>query len=146
MAALPQIAQLDFPDNDLQSSTASTTVHRTFDWDFNTGDFKMMDGKLMAVTELSYLKIWVQKILLTVKDSGIYAGTQFGSEHDTIIGKNFNPAYSQAEFERMIREALLQNDAITRVDGFGFTMDGARLVISFEVSSIYGKTAEQVVV
>ncbi|CAM3442434.1 hypothetical protein MALU111345_05365 [Marinicrinis lubricantis] len=61
-----------------------------------------------------------------------------------MIGTTFKPAFSQAEYERMIREALLQNEAITNVDQFTFSQTGARLTIGFEVISIYGSIREAV--
>jgi hypothetical protein len=138
---LPNIAQLQF---DQPSEVISTTVHKTFAWDFVADDFKLRDGKLIVLTGLEYLKVWIQKAIRTIKDTLTYEGTEYGSGHDSLIGSNFNPAFAQSEYARMIRECLLQNDAITRVDNFTFSQSGARLTISFEVQSIYGTLREEV--
>jgi hypothetical protein len=138
--SLPQIATLEFNvETDIQTSSRAT-VHKTFDWDFELEDFKLKDGKLVEVFGLAYLKIWIRKALMTVKDTLIYEGKSFGSDHFTLIGTTFHTGYKQAEMERMIRECLLQNDAITSVDAFDFEQDGDLLTIRFNVISIYGAT------
>lgn len=141
---LPQIAQLEFPDSALVQQSSLSTEHKTFLWDFEAGDFVLKDGKLIEVTGIEYIKVWVQKTLHTVKDSLIYAGTGYGSEHHILIGRNFHPDFSKAEYERLIREALFQNNAITKVDNFSFSQDGERLTVNMDVGSIYGSTTEAV--
>ncbi|MBU7320269.1 DUF2634 domain-containing protein [Paenibacillus oleatilyticus] len=138
--SLPQIANLQFTADEVIESTTSEAVHATFDWDFTTGDFRLIDGKLVKLTGIEYLKVWIQKALRTVAGTLIYKGTTYGSEHHTLIGRSFHQDFSRAEYERMIRAALLQNDAITLVDSFSFSQSGARLTINFRVGSIYGET------
>lgn len=142
MSNLPELAQLEFNEEEI-TEPAQPTVHATYAWDFAKGDFILKDGKLVRLTGLDYVKVWAQKALLTVKDSLIYKGTDYGSEHHTLIGRNFKPSFTDAEYERMIREALVVNDAILSVGAFSFSQRGSRLVISFEVVSIYGNTSQQ---
>lgn len=144
--SLPQIAQLEMPEAEITQQTIPQTVHKTFLWDFQAGDFAFKDGKLIEVTGIEYVKSWIDKALRTVKDTLIYEGTGYGSTHHSLIGQNFHPDFSRAEYERMIREALLQNDAITQVDNFSFSQDGSRITIDFYVSSIYGTTDEVVTI
>ncbi len=143
---LPQMAQLEFPAEGLEQQIASVTVHKTFDWDFDVGDFRLKDGKLIELEGIEYLKIWIQKALRTVFNSLIYENVNYGSEHHSLIGQNFHPDYSRSEYERLIREALLRNEAITRVENFSFSQSGARLTIKFDVISILGQTNEAVTV
>ncbi len=143
---LPKITELEINAGDITDQTSSTTVHKTYLWDFTANDFARVDGKLVEVTGLEYIKVWVQKALRSVYDSLIYQGTNYGSEHHSLIGRTFKPAFAQAEYERMIREALLKNDVITRVDNFAFEQRAARLIVSFNVYSIYGVTSEEVAV
>jgi hypothetical protein len=141
--SLPEIAQLEYSE---ATEAGSAAVHKTFDWDFEANDFKRKDGKLVEVTGLDYVKIWIKKALLSKKQSLIYSQTNYGSEHMTLIGSDHNPAFLQSEYERMIQEALLQNDAITVVSNFTFTQSGSGLQIEFEAISIYGTVQEGVVV
>lgn len=142
--SLPQIAKLDMPEAEITQQTTTQTVLKTFLWDFQAGDFALKDGKLIEVTGIEYVKEWIKKALGTVKDSLIYQGTGYGSEHYSLIGQNFHPDFSRAEYERMIQEALLLDDAITQVDNFSFSQDGERLTIEFDVISIYGSTEGEV--
>lgn len=144
--SLPQIAQLEMPTTEIANQVTPQAVHKTFLWDFRVGDFVLRDGRPVEVTGIEYVKVWVEKALRTVKNSLIYAGTGYGSEHHSLIGQNFHPDFSRAEYERMIREALLQNDAITQVANFAFSQDGERLSIAFDVTSIYGLTSGGVTV
>jgi hypothetical protein len=144
--SLPQVAQLVFPETDLNTQVTQQSVHTTFDWDFTTGDFVLKDGKLVELTGIDYLKIWIQKALRTVKDTLIYTDTSYGSEHYSLMGQNFNPDFEKAEYTRMISECLLQNDAITAIENYEFLQSGTRLNISLTVQSIYGTTNQQVVI
>lgn len=144
--SLPQIAQLEMPESEITQQAAPQTVHKTFMWDFEAGDFVLRDGKPVEVTGTEYVKEWVRKALSTVKDTLIYTGTGYGSEHSSLIGRNFHPDFSRAEYERMLREAIMRNDAITQVTNFTFTQDGERLLIEFQVESIYGATEGTVTV
>lgn len=143
---LPQIAQLDFTETELVQQMVSGVAHRTFNWDFETGDFQLKDGKLVELEGIEYLKVWIRKTLRTELNTLIYEGTNYGSEHHSLIGRNFHPYYSRSEYERMIREALSKNEAITGVNNFSFSQSGARLTISFDVISIYGTIGEAVTI
>ncbi|WP_274363707.1 DUF2634 domain-containing protein [Paenibacillus thermotolerans] len=137
---LPKIAELEIQA--ASPAVSQTTVHKTYAWDYESGDFLLIDGRMVELTGIEYVKAWVEKALRTVAGSGIYAGTAYGSEHHSLIGSTFKAAFAEAEYERMIREALLQNDAILRVENFSFSQSesGARLLVSFDVISIYGTT------
>ncbi len=143
MSNLPSVAQLQFPDSDLTSQQVTQQrVYATYDWDFDAGDFKLTDGKLVQLTGMQYLKVWMRKILQTVRGSLLYTGTNYGAEYYSLIGTDFNPSYTKAEYIRMIQEALLQNDAITSVTGFSFSQVSSVLTINFTVNSIFGTTNE----
>ncbi len=144
--SLPKIAQLEFAVTEVAESAETQTVHKTFAFDFDEGDFVLRDGKLVELTGIEYLKTWIRKALRTIRDSSYYAGTDYGSGHYSLIGRNFHPDYSKSEYERFIREALLENEAITQVENFSFSQTGSRLTIKFDVISIYGATEEAVMV
>ncbi|HZG79956.1 MAG TPA: DUF2634 domain-containing protein [Brevibacillus sp.] len=144
--SLPQIAQLEIPQSQIAQQANPQTVHKTFLWDFEKGDFVLKDGKLIEVVGLEYLKIWIEKALRTVKDSLIYVRTGYGSGHHSLIGRNFHPDFSRAEYERMIREALMQNNSIIQVSNFAFSQNGEKLTIAFDVIGIYGPMRREVTV
>jgi hypothetical protein len=146
MSNLPQLAQLEIGTDEVTDQVETEDVHATFDWDFTKGDFKLKDGKLVRLTGVEYLKVWIQKALRTVKDSLIYKGTDYGSGHHSLIGTTFKPSFTKEEYKRYIKEALLSNSAITNVSNFTFSQTGSRMVIGFDVTSIYGVTGEDVVI
>lgn len=141
--SLPQLSQLIF-DYDLESKDEDNTVHAILDWDFATGDFKLVDGKTILLEGIPYLKVWIEKALRTVKDTLIYKDTDYGSDHYSLIGTTFKPSFTAEEYKRYISEALLLNNAITGVRDFEFEQVAAQMAIKFTVDSIYGETSEEV--
>lgn len=146
MSNLPRLAQLEFAEEELNTGLISEVVHSTLDWDFEKGDFKLRNGKLQRLQGIEYLKLWIRKALYTVRNTTIYKDTDYGSEHHSLIGTTFKLSFIKSEYERMIREALLVNNAINSVSNFNFSQTGSRMTISFDVASIYGATREDVIV
>ncbi|MEK5060475.1 hypothetical protein BK126_04405 [Paenibacillus sp. FSL H7-0326] len=145
--SLPEITQLELNESNTSSTSASSAVHKTYDWDFDAGDFKLKDGKIVEVTGLDYVKIWIKKALLSWGKSYIYKDTDYGSEHMELLGATkLKPVYLYSEFERLIKEALLINDALLSVENFHFEQTASRLLITFNVQSIYGSVEEEVYV
>ncbi|MFB9327004.1 DUF2634 domain-containing protein [Paenibacillus aurantiacus] len=140
--SLPRLAQLEFTAADLIASQSEAAVHATFDWDFEAGDFRLVDGRPVVLTGMAYLQVWIQKVLRTPKDTLIYDA--YGSGHRSLIGQNLHPDYTQAELEREVREALLQNEAITGVHTFTFTQSSAGMHVTFIVESLYGSLTGEV--
>lgn len=145
MSNLPQLAQMEFGVIE-EDITESERKHMTLDWDFDKGDFKLVDGKTVKLYGIDYLRVWIQMALRTIKHTLIYKNSDFGSEHHTLIGTTFKPQFTQAEFERMIREALLINNAITSVNNFEFSQSKSTMTINFDVESIYGTHNEGVAI
>lgn len=144
--SLPQIAQLQYETEEITDQEQTETIHSTYHWDFELGDFKTKDGKLIELTGIEYLKVWIQLALRTEKNTLIYEGTDYGSEHHKLIGTTFKPSFTKEEYKRYIKEALLVNSAILNVSNFAFNQEGARMTISFDVSSIYGTVGEEVTI
>lgn len=60
----------------------------------------------------------------------------YGVELRDLIGKDTD--YCIPEIERRVREALLQDDRITAVENFKFTVDRKRVSVTFTVLSTLG--------
>ena len=142
--SLPQVAQLEI--NEEQETQDNTIVHKTLLWDFDKGDFFLKDGKTVEVEGKEYLIVWIQKALLSKKNTLIYQGTDYGSEHHNLIGKNFKPSFTAEELKRIIRETLLLNTAITNVTNFEFTQENSNVLVKFLVRSIFGDINEGVTI
>ncbi len=130
---LPQIAQLELNNSSINESPVT---HKSLLWDFEAGDFKLQDGKVKEIESLEYIRVWIEKALRTRLGTLIY--NTYGSGHQALIGRVLDREYAQSELERSIREALLQNEAITAATNFIFEYDGELLSIRLTVSTIYG--------
>ncbi len=132
---LPKIASLQFQTEDVIETPEN---HSTFKWDFRSGEFRTVDGKLQEVTELDYIMIWIEKILRTRVGFDIYSS--YGSGHHNLIGSVYDRDFVQAEVTRMIREALLINDAILEIGEVDVDFEGSELTMKLDAMTIYGHT------
>ena len=132
---LPQISKLEFNNDEI---IESSVVHKSFLWDFETGDFVLKDGRLVEVEGLDYIKVWIEKVLRTRMGTLIYES--YGSEHHGLIGRVLDRDLIKSELERTVREALIINDAIRSVFNFVFIYEEELLIIKFNVATIYGNT------
>lgn len=88
-----------------------------------------LDG-LEAVKQAAF------KILETPRYHYLIYTANYGSELETLIG--MNPTFLRSEADRMIREALTQDDRITSVENIRITNIGDSLLIECTVISNYG--------
>ena len=62
-----------FPSQEITTTTTAletttTGSGKTLNFDFDAGDFVVKDGKVVTLTGLEALKIWIKKILRTEKN------------------------------------------------------------------------------
>lgn len=131
------------------TTTETTNNGTSFLFNFEAGDFVIKDGKIQTITELNALKVWIQKVLLTEKYKyKIYKNlndeNEYGIVLNDLIYSDYSQAFIQAELQREITETLLTNNAITNVSNFNFSREKRRLVINFDVESVFGNTSEVV--
>ena len=109
-------------------------------FDFQKGDFIIINGRPKMTVGSERIKNWVQKILNTQKGRyKIYNGTGYGINiEDTFVGKNYNRDYIRSEVKREITEMLTANEDIVSIDNFNMEVDGSLLTVSFTVNSVYG--------
>jgi hypothetical protein len=101
--------------------------------------YKLSTNKIQGYTdELEALKQAIYKVLNTGKYEYPIYSFSYGVELDSLIGKD--PIYVRIEMKRRIQECLLQDERITSVDNFIFTVTGDEMLCTFNVRSIYGET------
>ena len=71
------------------------------------------------VDGLDAVKQSIVKILSTERGGSLLYSCDYGREFDQLIGKDFE--YVETELPRLIREALLLDDRISKVDNFEIT-------------------------
>lgn len=75
-------------------------------------------------------------ILHTERYAWLIHSWDYGVELRDLMGKD--TAYCIPEIERRVREALLQDDRVTAVDSFSFTVEKHRVLARFRVVSARG--------
>ncbi|MFV0517821.1 MAG: DUF2634 domain-containing protein [Aminipila sp.] len=121
-----------------------TKQGKSFNYDFDKGDFVVLDGKVEVISDLNSIRVWIRKILETEKSRfKIYQdeeGANYGTSLKSCINQGFPLEFTKIEVEREIREALAKNSAIKLVHSFEFNKINRRLICSFIVETVYGRT------
>jgi len=99
-----------------------------------TGD----DGLPYLVEKNEALKIWIHKALSTERFRYTAYDADYGSETDTLTGKNYNTDIIHSELKRMIVETLMCNPYIEELNNWKFEAERNRVRITFDVTTVYG--------
>ena len=95
----------------------------------------------MAITgtidEIKAVEQAVYLILNTERYQWLIHSWDYGVELHDLIGKDVE--FCIPEIERRVREALLQDDRITAVENFEFTVNKKQVLTTFKVVSIFGE-------
>lgn len=126
MAMIPQTG-----DDLRQDFEFETLPSRTFRLNHNTLTIIGTIDEIEAVEQAVYL------ILNTERYQWLIHSWDYGVELHNLIGKDVE--YCIPEIERRIREALLQDDRITAVENFEFTVNKKQVLTTFTVVSIFGE-------
>lgn len=124
-----------YEDDLKQDFTFATLPSRTF---------KMNDNETIrgTVDEREALKQAIFLILNTERYEWLIHSWNYGVEFRNLIGKDVD--FCIPEIERVIREALLQDDRITAVQNFEFTVNKNKVLTTFDVITIYGEIKTEV--
>lgn len=111
-----------------------------------TKTYKLTSNLIQGNTDrLGALEQAIYKVLNTERYEHPIYDFDYGIELESLVGKD--RIYVQIELKRRIRECLLQDERVTAVDNFIFTVEGDSILCIFNVSSIYGDvTIEQEVI
>jgi len=121
---------LPLNDKDILQINESTEPSNTFCVDFERGRvFGFVDEK-------EAVKQAIMLILNTERYKFLIYSWNYGAELEALIGTH--PDIVEDEAERLISEALLQDDRITAVYDFEFSRNRDTLLVNFKVDSIYG--------
>jgi hypothetical protein len=121
---------------ELNVATHPSKQHR-MDWDRNR--------ILGTCDNLEAVRQSVYKILNTERYAFLIYSWNYGIELDHLYGKP--PMYVCPELERMVKEALSQDDRIKGVDNFEFDISQKGVVsVKFTVHTIFGDIEEEMAV
>ena len=121
---------LPLSDKDILQINESTEPSNTFFIDFEKGRISGFIDEKEAVKQAIML------ILNTERYKFLIYSWNYGAELEELIGTH--PDIVEDEAERLISEALLQDDRITAVYDFEFSRNRDTLLVNFKVDSIYG--------
>lgn len=121
---------LPLNDKDILQINESTEPSNTFFIDFEKGRISGFIDEKEAVKQAIML------ILNTERYKFLIYSWNYGAELEALIGTH--PDIVEDEAERLISEALLQDDRITTVYDFEFSRNRDTLLVNFKVDSIYG--------
>lgn len=108
-----------------------TLPSRTFRMNHNNLTIIGTIDEIQAVEQAVFL------ILNTERYEWLIHSWDYGVELHNLIGKDVE--YCIPEIERRVREALLQDDRITAVQNFEFTVNKKKVLTTFTVVSIFGE-------
>lgn len=121
---------LPLNDKDIIQINESTEPSNTFFIDFEKSKISGF------VDEREAVKQAIMLILNTERYKFLIYSWNYGAELEALIGTH--PDIVEDEAERLISEALLQDDRITAVYDFEFGRNRDTLLVNFKVDSIYG--------
>ena len=117
---------------------ADALPSRTFRLYPETEELRGVTDGLQAVRQAVFL------MLNTERYAWLIHSWDYGAELQDLIGQEVN--YCIPEIERRVQEALLQDDRITEVRDFEFTVKKSEVLATFTVVSTFGNfQAEQAV-
>lgn len=116
----------------------SLTTDLVLSTDIETSStYKISSGKIQGnIDRLEALRQAVYKMLNTEKYEYPIYSFSYGIELESLIGKD--PTYIRVELKRRIQECILQDERITSVENFHFSVSEDRMVCSFDMLSIFG--------
>lgn len=121
---------LPLNDKDILQINESTEPSNTFFIDFEK------DRISGFIDEKEAVKQAIMLILNTERYKFLIYSWNYGVELEELTGTH--PDIVEDEAERLISEALLQDDRITAVYDFEFSRNRDTLLVNFKVDSIYG--------
>lgn len=145
---LPQIAQLQFNTEKTTENKGLSEIGKSFLFDFKSGDFVLKDGRLVEVSGVEAVKVWIEKILRTEKYRYKVYEREDKNEYgvvleDLIVGNNFPHSFVEAELRREISQALTKHPMIQTLSDWNIEKNNPTLNISFKVNLTDGNTFTQ---
>lgn len=133
MATLPEGVGLDVSLNYIERPT------NTFLIDWTSRQIAGMDSGLAAMRQAVEIILQNERFRWQIYDSN------FGSELEELVGEEYD--YIVSELPRRIEDAFSVDSRILSVDNFVFQNDkSGNMAVSFDVSTVYGKFSEEVIV
>jgi Protein of unknown function (DUF2634). len=104
-----------------------------------TKTYLVQNGRIMSFTDgRDAMRQAIEKVLLTARFSVPWLSPNYGHDLDDLIGKSVD--YALSEVERMVKEALLDDDRVTDVTVESLAAESKTTILAkVSVTTIYGQ-------
>jgi hypothetical protein len=114
-------------------------IPREYAWDFQKNEFILKDGKFVVVEGLEALNIWIRKALITERYRYLAYTTDYGSEIESLVGKNYSKELTKSEIKRFLKEALEINPHIKGISDIDVLSYKDKITVNFKVETDLGE-------
>jgi len=114
-------------------------ILREYAWDFQKNEFILKDGKFVVVEGLEALNIWIRKALITERYRYLAYTTDYGSEIESLVGKNYSKELTKSEIKRFLKEALEINPHIKGISDIDVLSYKDKITVNFKVETDLGE-------
>lgn len=118
--------------DDMQTDTVAQEIEPSLTWHLNleTGRIdKQIDG-------MEAIRQYIRKALITPRNQYLIYNDEYGEEVSTLIGSNLTQSVQNVELPRLIEEALLYDDRISKISDIEvnpYMTDGVHISVTVEL-------------
>lgn len=124
---------IDDDEDEEVTEDSSTEEPSEYEIDFSSGK---LTGRILTGKEA--IKQWVTLALSVNRYAYTQYSWDYGSDLQTLIGKEYDREYITSEAQRMVEDALSVNQDITGVENFEADISADRLTMRFSILTDYG--------
>lgn len=129
---MPIFKFIDDENNSINQSVTSDTTDLKFD--FNSGEFVTVDGRIQTVDKTNRVKQWIEKALKTeAYINRLYRYSHYGLYTEKIIGYVYDREYIDALIKQEIDYLMKLSDDIAGTRDIEIINEGDVLQIKFTV-------------
>lgn len=122
----------------------TTQMGKSFLFDFDKGDFVLVNGGLVEADLKTSVKVWIQKLLRTeLNRYKIYEGSEYGIQLEDLIGTSLSSAFVDSEIKREVSEKLTLHPQIDYISDFIIDKSNSTLYITFKVILVTDEILDQ---
>ena len=125
--------------NSTKTAQEELVLYKEYAWDFIHDCFKYDENhNHIIVTENEAMKVWIYKTLKTERWKYLAYENCYGIELEQFIGKRTNNTVAADEIKQYIKEALLINPYIIKINSIEATIEEDKLSYLIDLTTVYG--------